>query len=240
MEDQAIDFFLFGATSDIAQRLFTDERDHFRKRIRRLILVQRRNEVSPAYSGFETSLVIADAANVRDFQAALADIVHRHATRERKMEVFPTYGVFNTFGDMSKLRFAFSDDGLQINLNSRLQVIDAFKPFHANTRFHLFGSLLGSFPYAGDYALSMWYVNQLPRHPEYKDLDLRIYNLGGMKTGFWEHAKGPKNNPFVHRDIPVRWLRQRMADEHRGTFDCYPTLVSRIAIALARRGARLL
>ena len=27
MEDQAIDFFQFGATSDIAQRLFTDERD---------------------------------------------------------------------------------------------------------------------------------------------------------------------------------------------------------------------
>ena len=234
------DFFIFGATSELARRLFSEQRDWFRKVARRLVLVQRRPEQSPEYDGFDCVVVRADAENPAVFRADLDTIVRTHASTELFQHVFSTYGVFNTYGDLARLRFAFSDAGFQINLNSRLQIIDAFAAYRENTRFHVLGSLLGSFPYTGDYAASMWYMNQLPRHPAYAGLDLRIYNLGGLKTRFWDHAAGPRNNPFLHADIPTAWLRRRMLADRRGVFDCYPSLPSRAAIALARCGARLL
>ncbi|MDP2803153.1 MAG: hypothetical protein Q8O26_14855 [Phreatobacter sp.] len=234
------DFFIFGSGSEVIRALVAEERDWFTAHVRRFVLVQRSAEIDPVWRSFDVVVEQADAADPKAFRASLDRIVSTHCTGEAPVDVFPTYGTFNVHGDMKRLRFAFTDTGFQINLNSRLQVIDAFARMASRTRFHLFGSLLGSFPYIGDYAASMWYINQLPGHPEYADLDLRVYNLGGMKTRFWDHAAGPANNPFVHADIPTRWLRDRIASSERGVFDCYPTLTSRVAIALARRGLRLL
>lgn len=239
MAQNKADFFLFGATSEIAQRLFTEQRAWFLENVRKLVLVQRTAEVSSAYEGFERVVVTADVSDAKAFRQQLNQIVAQHASSERLQHVFPTYGSFHLVNE-PKPHFTFSDDGFQINLNCRLQIIDAFRPFATNTRFHLFGSLLGSFPYAGDYATSMWFVNQLPRNPQYRDLDLRVYNLGGLKTSFWDHQAGPANNPFVHSEIPTQWLREVMAGDRRGTFDNFPTLTSRIACTLGRAGLRML
>jgi hypothetical protein len=240
MRENNADFFIFGATSEVIQRLFIEERPWLASQIRRLVLVQRTREVAPAYQGFDHVVVQAEAADAKAFREALSTIVAEHASSDRTLHVFPTYGVFNFQAKAKKPHFTFSDHGFQINLNSRLQIIDAFRPFHGNTRFHLFGSLLGSFPYTGDYATSMWYINQLPRHPEYAPLDLRVYNLGGMRTRFWDHAAGPAKNPFVHDTVPTGWLRERMADEKRGVFDNFPTPIARIACTLGRFGLRML
>jgi hypothetical protein len=86
----------------------------------------------------------------------------------------------------------------------------------------------------------MWFINQLPRHPQYRELDLRVYNLGGLKTSFWDHQAGPANNPFVHPDIPTQWLREAMASPEKGVFDNFPTVTSRIACTLGRAGLRML
>jgi hypothetical protein len=60
-----------------------------------------------------------------------------------------------------------------------------------------------------------------------------------MKTRFWDHAAGPKKNPFVHDDVPTGWLVERMASAEKGVFTCYPSAMARVAIFLARRGVRL-
>lgn len=239
MNQQKSDFFIFGATSDVIQQLFVDERAWFLANIRRLILVQRNRDIAPAYAGFETHIAHADASDAHAFRKELEQIVNQYASKDTPLHVFPTYGSFH-MQNKPRPHFTFTDDGLQINLNSRLQIIDVFRDFHTHTRFHMFGSLLGSFPYAGDYAMSMWYMNQLPKHPEYAHLDLRIYNLGGMKTKFWDHTQDSKDNPFVHKTIPTAWLREKMAGTERGVFDCFPTLTARIGCTLGRRGARML
>ncbi|MCA9718852.1 MAG: hypothetical protein KC468_29550, partial [Myxococcales bacterium] len=111
----------------------------------------------------------------------------------------------------------------------------------ARTKFHLFGSLFSCFPYTGDYALSMWYVNQLPRNAEYRDLDLIIYNLGGMKTRFWDHGAGPKRNPFLHDELPTaRVFEAGFIQDRRGVVNFYPSVMSRVACALGRAGVRVL
>jgi len=234
------DFFIFGATSELARRLFSDQREAFRDVVERLVLVQRVQDRPREYDGFDCVVVRADAENAAVFRADLDAIVRTYANADRPKHVLSTYVVFNTTGDLNRLRFAFSDSGFQINLNSRLQIIDAFMAHRQSTRFHVLGSLLGSFPYTGDYAASMWFVNQLPKHPAYADLDLRVYNLGGLKTRFWDHAAGPRNNPFLHADVPTAWLRRAMLGDRRGVLDCFPSAPARIAIGLARRGARLL
>jgi hypothetical protein len=239
METQLSDFFVFGATSEIVQQLFTDERPWFQANVRKLILVQRSAQVAAAFEGLDHVVVQADVGEARSFRKQLDGIVAAHGTAERRLHVLPTYGSFH-FQDGKQPHFRFSDDGFQINLNCRLQIIDAFKAFHGNTRFHLFGSLLGSFPYAGDYATCMWYVNQLPRHPEYAHLDLRVYNLGGMKTRFWDHQSGQPNNPFVHQTIPTAWLRAAIEGDRRGVFDNFPTFTARVGCTLGRRGVRML
>jgi hypothetical protein len=239
MQSSKSDFFVFGATSEIAQKLFVEERSWFLENVARLVLVQRTPEVSAAYEGFDRVVVAADAGEARTFRRDLDAIVATHASHERRIHVFPTYGAFH-FQEKPRPHFTFSDDGFQINLNARLQILDAFKGLSDRVRFHLFGSLLGSFPYAGDYAMSMWFVNQLPRHPEYAHLDLRVYNLGGLKTRFWDHQSGGAKNPFVHAEIPTAWLRERMASDERGVFDNFPTLTARIGCTLGRRGLRML
>ncbi len=234
------DFFVFGASSELAQRLFEQERAWLLANVRRLVLVQRSREVASAYQGFDVQLEIADAADPRAFATALEQIVQRHAQAKQHMHVFPTYGKFN-WSTARRPHFVPSQDGFQINLNSRLQIIEAFRSFAANTTFHLLGSLLSNFPYLGDYAMSMWYVNQLPSHPSYSDLDLRVYNLGGMKTRFWDHSKeNTASNPFLHREIPTRQLLQAMASDQRGVTNIYPTTLSRALSGIARRGVRLL
>ena len=239
MGSTKVDFFVFGATSEIIQELFAKERPWFQENVRRLVLVQRGEAVGEAYEGFDRTVLQADVGEARLFRKQLDAIVSAHGTRDRKMHVFPTYGAFH-FKDGKQPHFRFTDEGFQINLNCRLQILDAFKEYHENTRFHLFGSLLGSFPYTGDYATSMWYINQLPSHPEYAHLDLRVYNLGGMKTRFWDHQSGPQDNPFVHKEIPTAWLREAMAGERRGVFDNFPTFTARVGCTLGRRGVRML
>lgn len=239
MGSTKVDFFVFGATSEIIQELFVKERSWFQESVRRLVLVQRGEAVGAAYEGFDRVVIQADAGEARLFRKQLDAIVSAHGTRDRQMHVFPTYGAFH-FKDGKQPHFRFTDEGFQINLNCRLQILDAFKAYHENTRFHLLGSLLGSFPYTGDYATSMWYVNQLPTHPEYAHLDLRVYNLGGMKTRFWDHQSGPQDNPFVHKEIPTAWLREAMAGERRGVFDNFPTFTARVGCTLGRRGLRML
>jgi hypothetical protein len=239
MSKGPIDFFVFGASSELAQRLFESEHDWFLKHVRRLVLVQRGAQVASAYRGFNTHVVTADAADPHAFASSLKDIVCRFAITDGHMHVFPTYGKFN-WSTVGGPHFVPSTDGFQINLNARLQIIEAFRAHAANTTFHLLGSLLSNFPYLGDYATSMWYVNQLPTHPSYVDLDLRVYNLGGMKTRFWDHATEDGSNPFLHKEIPTRALREAMASDRRGVSNFYPTATARALSWLARRGARLL
>ncbi len=234
------DFFVFGATSELVQRLFVAERAWFEQNVRRLILVQRGTKISDAYAGFDRVVVEADVADSAAFRRALDELVAAHVTPGRSTHVLPTYGRFSWNYAERSPRFAFTDDGLQINLNCRLQIIEAFRPFAAHTRFHLLGSLFSCFPYTGDYALGMWFINQLPAQPAYRDLDLRVYNLGGMKTRFWRHDGPGGDNPMVHREIPTAALIRAMASDRRGVTTFYPTAASRIACWLGRRGVRVL
>ena len=109
-----------------------------------------------------------------------------------------------------KPRFEYSRDELQINLNARLQILEAFRPFASNTKFHLFGSLFGNFPYMGGYANSMWYINNVvadPKNKFYNDLDIVVHNLGGMMTKFWWRKEfGDASGPFVYKLIPTQTI----------------------------------
>ena len=236
----SFDLFVFGATSDLVQRLFVAERAWFTSRVRKLMLVQRSTEVAAAYAGFDVVVEVADVSDAADFGARLKDIVARHATASFPMHVLPTYGQFNWTYAKTSPRFSHTEAGLQINLNCRMQIIEAFRPYASNTRFHLLGSLFANFPYLGDYALGMWYINQLPFDPAYASLDLRIYNLGGMKTRFWQHESGGANNPFVYDEIPTRAIVDAMDGSRRGAVTFYPSLPSRFACWLGRRGVRVL
>lgn len=239
--DGKFDLFIFGSTSEVMQRIFRDHAAWFSDHVERLIVTQRGEGYPEVYAPFNPISIAADCADIQGFRAQLTDIVSRHGTRDRPMHVFPTFGKFNwNYADKNPV-FTFSDDGLQVNLTARLQIIDAFRAYADNTTFHLFGSLFGNFPYTGDYALSMWYVNQLPRNADYRDLELKIYNLGGMKTRFWRHADGPKNNPFLHDDIPTdAIMRAAFHTAQTGVFNIYPSFASRIACFLGARGVRVL
>ncbi|MEZ4453041.1 MAG: hypothetical protein R3B09_26510 [Nannocystaceae bacterium] len=231
-------FFVFGATSELARHLFARERAFFERRVERLVLVQRSGEIDPVYADFSPSVVQAEVSDINGFRETLDRIVAEYAEPGRRLEVFPTYGRFTWNYAPKSPRFVFSDEGLQVNLNCRLQILDAFRPFRATTTFHLLGSLFSCFPYTGDYALGMWYVNQLPTDPNYADFDLRVYNLGGMRTRFWRH-EGVKN-PLIHEEIPTAALVAAMGGDRRGSFYFYPTAASRLICWLGRRGVRAL
>jgi hypothetical protein len=240
MSDQKFDFFVFGSTSELMQAFFRDHREWLAARINRLVVTQRGEAPPEIYRGFNPVSISLDCANPQRFAARLAEIVRDHATQERPMHVFPTYGVFNWNYARKNPVFAYRDDAYQINLNSRLQLIEGFRAYR-NTRFHLFGSLFANFPYTGDYALSMWYINQLPRNAEYRDLDLIVYNLGGMKTRFWNWQSMP-NNPFVYDELPTDKIFETgfLAPHNRGVFTFYPTVAARVACAFGRMGVRVL
>lgn len=239
--DGKFDFFVFGSTSEVMQRVIGDHRPWFAANVNRLIVTQRGETCPEVYRDLHPTSIALDCSDPHTFRARLAEIVAEHATRERPMHVFPTYGKFTWNYAAKGPVFSFSDDGMQVNLTSRLQIIEAFREYRDNTTFHLFGSLFANFPYTGDYALAMWYVNQLPRNAEYRDLSLKIYNLGGMKTRFWRHAEGPANNPFLHDDIPTAEIVQAaFHGPRKGVFTFYPSFASRIACFLGARGLRVL
>jgi hypothetical protein len=150
--------------------------------------------------------------------------------------ILPTYGVFSWTYEKKNPSFSFGRDNLQINLNVKLQIINQFKN-NNNVKFHLLGSLFSAFPYTGDYALSMWYINKLVKHPEYKDLDISVYNLGGMKTKFWNHQQDSGYNPFVYKNLPTTELFEKMfINNKRGITNIYQTFISRILFFIGKRG----
>ncbi|MCA9692036.1 MAG: hypothetical protein R3A51_06850 [Nannocystaceae bacterium] len=235
------DLFIFGSTSEFVQALIARHKPWFREHVHKLHVSQRADACPDVYRDFDVTSTALDCSDPHRFREGLQALVAAHATRERPMHVLSTYGRFSWDYAAKDPVFRFSDDGLQINLTSRLQIIDAFREYADNTRFHLFGSLFANFPYTGDYALSMWYVNRLPRNPEYRDLNLIVYNLGGMKTRFWRHADGPQRNPFLHDELPTEDVfRAGFLGDRRGVVTFYPSAVARFACFLGRMGVRVL
>jgi hypothetical protein len=235
------DLFVFGATSELFQDVVRRHTAWFEENVEHLYLVQRTPEASEVYRPLERRTVVnLDCSDAKLFRGALTDLVATHASSSRPKQVFSTYGKFTWNYAEKNPVFSFADDGFQVNLNARLQIIDAFRKAGGPVRHHLMGSLFSCFPYTGDYALSMWYVNQLPRSAEYSDVDLSVYNIGGCRTRFWDHARGGPN-PFVHRELPTPELfRAAFLEYARGVKTMYPTFASRIACFLGRRGFRLL
>ncbi len=237
----SFDLFVFGATSELFRDLVDKHADWFEEHVEHLYLVQRTGVPAECYRRFQRRTIVSlDCADAGVFRAGLTDLVAKYAQSTRPKQVFSTYGKFSWNYAKTHPFFAFTDDGIQINLGSRLQILDAFRGASGPVRHHLMGSLFASFPYTGDYALSMWYVNQLPRNAEYADVDLAVYNIGGCRTRFWDHARGG-DNPFMHPELPTRELfNAAFEDYRRGVRTFYPTFASRIACFLGRRGARLL
>ena len=241
MRDEKFDLYIFGSTSEIVQQLISSQKAWFRERTNHLYVMQRGEHCPEVYRDFPHTAISLDCADAKGFAEALRQITATHAQGTRPLHVFPTYGKFSWNYAAKNPVFRFSDDGYQINLNSRLQIIEAFRPFAKRTRFHLMGSLFANFPYTGDYALSMWYINQLPRNAEYADLHLNIYNIGGCKTRFWNHEAGPKNNPFLHDRIPTQEIFEHgFLGNQPGVFTFYPSAMSRVACFLGSRGVRVL
>lgn len=241
MAQQKFDFFIFGSTSELMQALVAENMDWFRSRVHRLIVTQRGAQCPALYRPFDPISIALDCAEPGPFGRQLAQIVSAHATRDRPMHVWPTYGKFNWNYAAKNPVFSFAEDGYQINLVSRLQILRAFKPYVANTQFHLLGSLFANFPYTGDYALSMWHINQLPRNSEYDDYQLSVYNIGGCKTRFWNHASMGGSHPFLHPSLPTQFLFDAAFQNNtRGVKTCYPSVPSRLACWLGRQGVRVL
>lgn len=238
MQDD-FDLVIFGATSVLVQTLVERHKPWFRAHVKRLVLTQRQAEVPPVFADMAPEVIQLDCSDPVAFEAALLPLAASFKESQRRLCLFPTYGQF-TFDYAAKNPvFRHQRDDLQINLNSRLQIIAAFRD-HPMARFHLFGSLLGNFPYLGGYATAMWSIAQLPRNAEYRDLNLIIYTLGGMKTRFWDHARRPDFAPFVHDDLPVDFIFQTgfRHPENRGVHTKYPSLLSRVATWVGRRGLR--
>lgn len=232
------DFYIFGSTSELITTLVTRERPWFQERIHRFILVQRSDVVPEAFRGFDVALERVAVNDAARFESELSALIARHQS-DRFQHVLPTYGVFN-FSDPPAPRFQFSRDGLQINLNARLQILEAFRPHRARTRLHFLGSLFASFPYLGDYAVSMFMLNQIVCDEARSGMDIRIYHLGGMRTGFWNHSKIGKGHPFVYEEIPTRALVNAMDSPRTGATTFYPSFAARFACFLGRRGVKVL
>jgi hypothetical protein len=222
------DLIIFGSTSELMQAIIKDHKQWFLNNVNKLTVVQRTHNFPEVYNEFNPQSIKLDCSNSLEFGRELKNIAETFSKEDRQLNIFPTYG-----------QFRFQESGFQINLNSRLQILDAFKG-NKNARFHFFGSLLGSFPYLGDYANSMWYLNQLPKNAEYRDLNLIIYNLGGMKTRFWDFEKRPDFKPFIHTTLPTDFVVETGFKNRnsKGVFTKYPSFMSRIATWLGRRGVR--
>lgn len=240
MSNQKFDLFIFGSTSELIQATIKDYKEWFKENVNQLFITQRTDSFPEIYKEFNPIAIKLDCAKPQEFGKNLSEIVAKYATNESPMHIFPTYGVFNWNYAKKNPVFAYKEDAYQINLNSRLQIIEAFRKF-PNAKFHLFGSLFANFPYTGDYALSMWYINQLPKNSEYSDLNLIIYNLGGMKTRFWDWKTMP-NNPFLYDKLPTDKIVETgfKNPSNKGIFTFYPSFPSKIACFLGRKGVRVL
>jgi len=239
MSTKKFDLLIFGSTSELVMSLINDYKNWFLENVNELTIVQRINNIPKVYKDFNPSLIILDCANHKEFGIELKKISEKYSKSKIPINIISTYGQF-TF-DYAKKNpvFRFQEDGFQINLNSRLQILNYFKD-NKNVRFHFFGSLLGSFPYLGDYALSMWYINQLPKNAEYKNLNLIIYNLGGMKTKFWDYKRRPDFKPFVHDFLPTKFIFDTgfKNTSNKGVFTNYPSFTAKVVTWLGKKGFR--
>jgi len=240
------DVFIFGSTSAVIQELIAKHTDYFKKNVRSFHLVQRSETIPPVFQEFNTvTLDFADCSNAENFESSLSKIVSKYAQKEILMHVFPTYGTFKMDTQAKKPRFDYSRDDFQINLNSRLQVLEAFRPYAENTRFHLFGSLFANFPYMGGYANSMWYINNVVADSEnkhYNTLDIVVHNLGGMMTKFWwKEEHGDVSGAFIYKEIPTAELLTRGFTHRKKGGEAYtnhPSFFSKVATFLGRRGMK--
>jgi hypothetical protein len=240
------DLFIFGSSSAVIQELVKQHRDYFEKSVRSFHLVQRSETIPTVFHGFkQVTLDFADCSNAERFESSLSKIVSKYAQKEIPMHVFPTYGTFKMDTQAKKPRFEYSRDGFQINLNSRLQVLEAFRPYTENTRFHLFGSLFANFPYMGEYANSMWYINNVVADSEnkcYNTLDVVVHNLGGMMTKFWWKAEhGDVSGAFIYKKIPTAdILSHGFTHRKKGgeVYTKHPSFISKVASFLGRRGMK--
>lgn len=236
----AFDLIVLGSTSELFQALFKRHEAWFKDNVRKLVVSQRGAAAPATYAAFKPASVALDCSDAGTFRAGLDRLVAEHASDSVPVHVFPTYGRFSWNHAPKNPVFSFSNDGLQVNLNARLQVLDAFRKARAPVTHHLLGSLFSAFPYTGDYALGMWYINQVPFNAQYADLDVAVYNLGGMKTRFWDHARGG-DNPFTYKELPLDGLfRAAFTHRQRGVVTLYPSVASRVACFLGRRGVRVL
>lgn len=237
--NKKIDLIIFGSTSELIQALIKNHKSWFLENVNHLVVTQRTDHYPEVYQDFNPQSIKLDCSNPQEFGQEVKKLAEQFSNTSNPLHIFPTYGQFTfDYADKNPV-FRFQENGFQINLNSRLQIIDAFK-HNKQVKFHLFGSLLGSFPYLGDYANSMWYINQLPKNAEYKDLDLIIYNLGGMQTKFWDYKRRPDFKPFTHPELPTVFILETgfKHPENKGVFTNYPSLISRIATWVGRRGVR--
>ncbi|MGB1453404.1 MAG: hypothetical protein ACPG7H_07450 [Crocinitomicaceae bacterium] len=240
------DLFLFGSNSAIFQKLLEDHEDYFRENVNTFHLIQRDDIIPELFKKFKNkTLDVVDCANAETFENQLKDITSKYASKNRPMHVFPSYGFFRLDMQSKKPRFEYSRDELQINLNARLQILEAFRPFASNTKFNLFGSLFANFPYMGGYANSMWYINNVvadPKNKFYNDLDIVVHNLGGMMTKFWWREEfGDASGPFVYKSIPTKTiLNHGFKNRKKGgeVYTEYPSLFSKMATFFGRRGLK--
>ena len=240
------DLFLFGSNSEIFQKLLEDHEDYFHKNVNTFHLIQRHDTVPEIFKKFDNiTLDIANCENAEIFENQLNDITSKYASENILMHVFPSYGIFKLDMQSKKPRFEYSRDELQINLNARLQILEAFRPFASNTKFHLFGSLFRNFPYMGGYANSMWYINNViadPSNKFYNDLDIVVHNLGGMMTKFWWRKEfGDASGPFVYKLIPTQTILNRGFKNRKSggeVYTEYPSLFSKVASFFGRRGLK--
>jgi hypothetical protein len=233
------DLIIFGSTSELMQAIISEHKQWFLDNVNELTVVQRTESFPEVYGAFSPKSIKLDCADAKEFGAEIRKIAQSRENNAVPIHIFPTYGQFTfDYADKNPV-FRFEENGFQINLNARLQILDAFRHIK-NARFHFFGSLLGSFPYLGDYANSMWYINQLPKNAEYRDLNLIIYNLGGMQTRFWDFKKRPDFKPFIHTTLPTDFIVETgfKNPNNKGVFTKYPSPMSRIATWMGRRGVR--
>lgn len=224
------DLIIFGSTSELIQAIIKEHKQCFLDNVNELTVVQWADNFPEIYKQFYPKSIKLDCSNAQEFGRELKNIAQNFSNSERHLNIFPTYGQFTfDYADKNSV-FRFQENGFQINLNSRLQILDAFKD-NKNVRFHFFGSLLGSFPYLGDYANSMWFIHQLPKNAEYRDLNLIIYNLGGMQTRFWDFKRRPDFKPFIHTSLPTDFVVQTGFKNlnNKGVFTNYPSFIARIA-----------
>jgi hypothetical protein len=140
MSNSKFDLFIFGSTSELVQALIQDYKPWFLEHVERLIITQRSETYPALYQEFNPVSIQLDCANPQEFGKNLKAMVETYASSERPMHILPTYGVFNWNYAPKNPVFAYLEDGYQVNLNARLQIIDAFRGY-PNARFHLFGSL---------------------------------------------------------------------------------------------------